>query len=132
MRGIYPENSTLVPITGLGDIPDHQLILLLFVVSLRVTYFLQGILTTSLLSRFNIAFENIRLIAEAAGASLGDCVRVVVYTTDIYRYRPLVNLAQQQVWGPITYPPRTIVEVSRLNQDDIVEIETTFALPLKH
>lgn len=27
------------------------------------------------------------------------------------------------------YPPRTIVEVSRLSQDDIVEVEGTFLCP---
>ena len=29
------------------------------------------------------------------------------------------------------YPPRTIVEVARLNQDDIVEVEGTFYVPKK-
>ena len=33
------------------------------------------------------------------------------------------------MWGGGPYPPRTIVEVSRLNQDDIVEVEGTFYAP---
>jgi hypothetical protein len=34
-------------------------------------------------------------------------------------------------WGQGPYPPRTIVEVHRLNQDDIFEVEGTFYAPLK-
>ena len=72
------------------------------------------------------AFRNMQLIAESEGASLRDAVRLVVYVTDMYRYRPLVNKVQEQLWGAGPYPPRTIIEVDRLNQDDIVEVEGTF------
>jgi 2-iminobutanoate/2-iminopropanoate deaminase len=77
------------------------------------------------------AFRNMQLIAESEGASLRDCVRIVVYVTDMYRYRPLVNKVQEQLWGAGPYPPRTIIEVDRLNQDDIVEVEGTFYSPQK-
>jgi len=39
---------------------------------------------------------------------------------------PLVNKVQEQLWGAGPYPPRTIIEVHRLNQDDIFEVEGTF------
>jgi 2-iminobutanoate/2-iminopropanoate deaminase len=77
------------------------------------------------------AFRNMQLIAESEGATLRDAVRIVVYVTDMYRYRPLVNKVQEQLWGAGPYPPRTIVEVDRLNQDDIVEVEGTFYAPQK-
>jgi len=77
------------------------------------------------------AFRNMQLIAESEGASLRDAVRLVVYVTDMYRYRPLVNKVQEQLWGTGPYPPRTIIEVDRLNQDDIVEVEGTFYAPVK-
>jgi enamine deaminase RidA (YjgF/YER057c/UK114 family) len=77
------------------------------------------------------AFRNMQLIAESEGASLRDAVRLVVYVTDMFRYRPLVNKVQEQLWGAGPYPPRTIVEVDRLNQDDIVEVEGTFYAPPK-
>ena len=77
------------------------------------------------------AFRNMQLIAESEGASLRDAVRLVVYVTDMYRYRPLVNKVQEQLWGTGPYPPRTIIEVDRLNQDDIVEVEGTFYAPPK-
>ena len=77
------------------------------------------------------AFRNMQLIAESEGASLRDAVRLVVYVTDMYRYRPIVNKVQEQLWGAGPYPPRTIIEVDRLNQDDIVEVEGTFYAPAK-
>ena len=36
------------------------------------------------------------------------------YTTDMYRFRPLVNEAQKEIWGEM--PFRSIIEGSRLNQ----------------
>jgi enamine deaminase RidA (YjgF/YER057c/UK114 family) len=75
------------------------------------------------------AFLNMQMIAASEGASLRDAVRLVVYVTDMYRYRPLVNKVQEQLWGTGPYPPRTIVEVDRLNEDDIVEVEGTFYAP---
>jgi 2-iminobutanoate/2-iminopropanoate deaminase len=77
------------------------------------------------------AFRNMQLIAESEGASLRDAVRLVVYVTDMFRYRPVVNKVQEQLWGAGPYPPRTIIEVDRLNQDDIVEVEGTFYAPSK-
>ena len=77
-------------------------------------------------ARVRQAFLNMKLIAEAEGASLRDAVRLVVYVTDMFRFRPIVNKVQTELWGQGPYPPRTIVEVHRLNQDDIVEVEGTF------
>jgi 2-iminobutanoate/2-iminopropanoate deaminase len=77
-------------------------------------------------ARVRQAFLNMKLVAESEGATLRDAVRLVVYVTDMFRYRPIVNKIQTELWGQGPYPPRTIVEVDRLNQDDIVEIEGTF------
>ena len=80
-------------------------------------------------NRVRQGFMNMKLIAESEGASLRDAVRIVVYVTDMYRVRPLVNKVQEEMWGGPPYPPRTIVEVDRLNQDDIFEVEGTFYAP---
>jgi 2-iminobutanoate/2-iminopropanoate deaminase len=80
-------------------------------------------------SRIRQAFTNMKTIAESEGASLADCVRLTVFVTDMSRLRPLVNKVQEQLWAGGPYPPRTIVEVSRLNQDDIFEVEGTFYAP---
>jgi 2-iminobutanoate/2-iminopropanoate deaminase len=82
-------------------------------------------------ARIRQAFSNMKTIAAAAGGSLRDAVRLVVYVIDMDRYRPLVNKIQEEFWGGPPYPPRTIVEVSGLNQDDIVEVEGTFFCPLR-
>ena len=76
-------------------------------------------------------FLNMQLIAASEGASLRDAVRIVVYVTDMFRLRPLVNKVQEELWGRGPYPPRTILEVHRLNQDDIFEVEGTFYAPAK-
>jgi enamine deaminase RidA (YjgF/YER057c/UK114 family) len=80
-------------------------------------------------ARIRQAFLNMALIAQSEGATLRDAVRLVVYVTDMARYRPLVNKVQEEVWGQGPYPPRTIVEVGGLNQDDVVEVEGTFYAP---
>jgi 2-iminobutanoate/2-iminopropanoate deaminase len=82
-------------------------------------------------ARIRQAFLNTKTVVAAAGGSLRDAVRLVVYVTDMDRYRPIVNKIQEEFWGTPPYPPRTIVEVSRLNQDDVVEVEGTFFCPLR-
>jgi enamine deaminase RidA (YjgF/YER057c/UK114 family) len=81
--------------------------------------------------RIRQAFANMKLIAESEGATLRDAVRLVVYVTDMYRFRPIVNKIQEEFWGAGPYPPRTIIEVHRLNGDDICEVEGTFYAPIK-
>ena len=82
-------------------------------------------------ARIKQAFLNMKLIAESEGATLRDAVRIVVYVTDMFRFRPLVNKVQEELWAGGPYPPRTILEVHRLNQDDIFEVEGTFYAPVK-
>ena len=82
-------------------------------------------------ARIRRAFLNMKTVVEAAGGGLRDAVRLVVYVTDMDRHRPVVNTIQEELWGGPPYPPRTIVEVRRLNQDDIVEVEGTFYCPVR-
>jgi enamine deaminase RidA (YjgF/YER057c/UK114 family) len=80
-------------------------------------------------ARIRCAFTNMKLIAESEGAGLSDCVRLTVFITDMNRLRPLVNKVQEELWAGAPYPPRTIVEVAGLNQDDVFEVEATFYSP---
>jgi len=80
-------------------------------------------------ARIRQGFMNMKLIAESEGAGLSDCVRLTVFVTDMNRLRPLVNKVQEQLWSGGPYPPRSIVEVTRLNQDDFFEVEGTFYSP---
>ncbi|MDP0928478.1 RidA family protein [Paracoccus onubensis] len=79
--------------------------------------------------RIRQGFENMLHIAASEGGDACDTVRLVVYVTDMYRYRPLVNQVQEELWIDCPFPPRTIVEVDRLNDDDIFEVEGTFYIP---
>ena len=79
--------------------------------------------------RIRRAYTNMKTIAESEGAELADCVRLTVFVTDMKRLRPLVNKVQEELWAGGPYPPRTIVEVSGLSQDDIFEVEGTFYAP---
>jgi enamine deaminase RidA (YjgF/YER057c/UK114 family) len=79
--------------------------------------------------RIRTAYTNMKTIAESEGASLTSCVRLTVFVTDMKRLRPLVNKVQEELWAGGPYPPRTIVEVAKLNQDDIFEVEGTFYAP---
>ena len=80
-------------------------------------------------ARIKQAFLNMQHIAASEGATLRDAVRIVVYVSDLSRFRSLVNSVQEKLWGAGPYPPRTIVEVGRLNEDDICEVEGTFYVP---
>jgi 2-iminobutanoate/2-iminopropanoate deaminase len=80
-------------------------------------------------ARIRQAFTNMKLVAASEGADLTDCVRLTVFVTDMSRLRPLVNKIQEELWAGGPYPPRTIVEVSKLNQDDVFEVEGTFYTP---
>jgi 2-iminobutanoate/2-iminopropanoate deaminase len=82
-------------------------------------------------ARIRQALLNIKLIAQSEGASLQDCVRITVYVSDLHRFAPMVDKAQAELWGKPPYPPRTMIEVQRLFDDDIVEIDSVFYAPLK-
>jgi 2-iminobutanoate/2-iminopropanoate deaminase len=77
------------------------------------------------------AFLNLKLIAQSEGATLQDCVRLTIYVSDLHRYAPMVDKAQERLWGKPPYPPRTMVEVQRLFDEDIVEIDSVFYAPVK-
>jgi 2-iminobutanoate/2-iminopropanoate deaminase len=82
-------------------------------------------------ARIRQAFLNLKLIAESAGATLQDCVRLTVYVSDLHRFAPLVSKVQAELWGKPPYPPRTMFEVQRLFDDDIVESDSIFYAPTK-
>ncbi|KAK5069405.1 hypothetical protein LTR51_008655 [Lithohypha guttulata] len=95
--------------------------------------------TTALLSisgdgypRIRQAFWNMADLVALAGGDVESCVRLSIYVSDMYRWRPVVNRVTEELWQPNgtidmnKYCPRTIVEVQRLNDDDIVEVEGTF------
>src|ERR1700730_14852949 len=79
--------------------------------------------------RVFVIFLNLKLIAQSEGATLQDCVRITVYVSDLHRFAPLVSKVQAELWGKPPYPPRTMFEVQRLFDDDIIEIDSVFYAP---
>ncbi|WP_413738439.1 RidA family protein [Sodalis sp. RH21] len=77
--------------------------------------------------RIHQVFINIEAAAASVGLDMRHVVRLTVFVTDMKRYRPMVNEVQQERWANNPFPPRTIVEVSALNQDDFVEVEAILA-----
>ncbi|KAI0385873.1 YjgF-like protein [Hypomontagnella monticulosa] len=100
----------------------------LYISGMRGIYPSNSTLAPVGLARVRLAYQNMVALAEIAGSDMNSCVRLVVYVTDMFRYRPMCNQVQVELWGddPSKYPPRTIIEVGRLNDDDIVEVEGTF------
>jgi 2-iminobutanoate/2-iminopropanoate deaminase len=82
-------------------------------------------------ARIRQAFLNLKFIAQSEGATLQDCVRITVYVSDLRRFAPLVSKVQGELWSKPPYPPRTMFEVQRLFDDDIVEIDSIFYAPAK-
>ena len=55
-------------------------------------------------ARVRQAFLNMKLIAESEGVTLKDAVRLVVFVTDMFRYRPLINMVQAELLIHIDNP----------------------------
>jgi 2-iminobutanoate/2-iminopropanoate deaminase len=82
-------------------------------------------------ARVRQAFLNIKAIAQSEGATLQDCVRLTIYDSELKRVAPLVEKIQAELWGKPPYPPRTMFEVKRLFDDDIIEVDSVFYAPMK-
>ena len=77
------------------------------------------------------AFQNIQLIAQSEGAGLQRLRPADGLRQRSARFAPMVDAVQAQLWGKPPFPPRTMVEVKRLFDDDIVEIDSVFYAPVK-
>ncbi len=76
--------------------------------------------------RVRQAFRNMKIVAEAGGVEITDAIGLVIYVTD-EKYIEIIEILQQNFWAEKPLPPITINIVTGLNDNDIVEIEGTFA-----
>ena len=67
------------------------------------------------------ALRNLRAVAEAAGASLDDCVKLTLFLTDLANF-PRVNEIMQEYFAK-PFPARSTVGVSSLPRDAQFEVE---------
>jgi 2-iminobutanoate/2-iminopropanoate deaminase len=72
--------------------------------------------------------SNLKLVLEAAGATMSDVLKVTVFLTDI-NDRAVINPVRQEFFGAAR-PASTLIEVSRLALPEMkVEIEAVVGLP---
>jgi reactive intermediate/imine deaminase len=72
-------------------------------------------------------FENLKAVAEAAGGSLADAVKVTIYLTDLAHFARVNEVMAQYCSKP--YPARVTIGVSQLPRGAQVEIECVLSLP---
>ena len=71
-------------------------------------------------------FENLKAVAEAAGASLADAAKLTVYLTDLNHF-PLVNQIMAEYFDE-PYPARAALGVAALPKGVSVEIDAILTI----
>jgi len=71
-------------------------------------------------------FENLKAVAEAAGGSLANAVRLTVYLTDLQHF-PLVNEIMAKYCSE-PYPARAAIGVAQLPRGAAVEVDGILVL----
>jgi reactive intermediate/imine deaminase len=70
--------------------------------------------------------DNLKAVAEAAGGTLNDAVRITVFLTDLKHFAK-VNESMARYFGE-PYPARAAVGVASLPRDALVEIDAVLVL----
>jgi enamine deaminase RidA (YjgF/YER057c/UK114 family) len=76
--------------------------------------------------RVRQAFRNMKIVVEDGGGKITDAIALTIYVTD-EKYLEIIEMLQKNFWEEQSLPPITINIVTALNDNDIVEIEGTFA-----
>lgn len=71
-------------------------------------------------------FDNLRAVAEAAGGTLGDVVKLNIFLTDLAHF-PLVNEIMSEYFSK-PYPARAAIGVAALPKDAGVEMDAVMQL----
>lgn len=71
-------------------------------------------------------FENLRAIAEAAGGSLNDAVKITIFMTDLSQFAKVNEIMGRYCAQP--YPARAAVGVASLPRGGLIEAEAILAL----
>lgn len=84
------------------------------------------LVTASFAEEVKQVFANLKAVAEAAGGSLQDTVKLTVYLTDLSQFAVMNDVMLQVFQTP--YPARTTVEVSKLPRGARVEMDAVLLL----
>ena len=71
-------------------------------------------------------FENLKAVAEAAGGSLADAVRVTIYLTDLANFAKVNEVMSR--YFPQPFPARAAVGVKELPKGALVEADAILVL----
>jgi len=72
------------------------------------------------------AFDNLKAVAEAAGGSMADIVRVGLYLTDLGQFAAVNAVMAEYFEAP--YPARSTIEVSALPKGVLFEVDAVMVL----
>lgn len=75
-----------------------------------------------------LVMENLKAVVEAGGTSLANAVKVNVYLSDIDNWGRFNDFFKEYFTGDPP-PARTAVQVARMNNDYMVEVETVVYCP---
>lgn len=71
-------------------------------------------------------FENLKAVAEAAGGSLADCVKLTILLSDLCNFAQVNEIMQRYFSEP--YPARAAYAVKALPKDADIEVEAVMVL----
>lgn len=78
-------------------------------------------------ARARQVFDNLKAVAEAAGGSLDDAVKLTIFLTDLDNFAAVNEVMAEYFTEP--YPARAAVQVSALPRGVDVEADAILALP---
>ncbi|TVO57640.1 MULTISPECIES: RidA family protein [Denitromonas] len=71
-------------------------------------------------------FENLKAVAEAAGGSLGDAVKLTIYLTDLANFAKVNEVMARYFEQP--YPARAAVGIKELPKGGVVEADAILVI----
>lgn len=86
-----------------------------------------GQLVEGIESQIHRVFANLKAVAEAAGASPADVVKLTVYLTDLGNFARLNEAMAKYFIQP--YPSRAVVGVASLPRGALIEADAIIVLP---
>jgi len=86
-----------------------------------------GQLVEGIENQIQRVFGNLKAVAEAAGSSLGDVVKLTVYLTDLSNFARVNEAMARYFKQP--YPARAVVGVASLPRGALVEADAIIVFP---
>ena len=79
------------------------------------------VISNDIVEQAGQVFDNLTAVANAAGASLNNALKLTLYLTDLEHFAIINEIMAERLQEP--YPARAVVEVSRLPRDVLVEAD---------